>query len=175
MCSPILHAQTKTLPQINVNTKDNRVYVNSIKAFEGTLPLDQYKKMRSSLQRELDASFSEDLNILVHYEQRGSNCLKYDGYEKALPWAIKTLASGNKKLFRKFNTVENFVYNANSFFHKELKEVAVFRLDSGYFKENIFKLNENCSAFFLLKTNGEFIIYYGEDYMGEVLNFLKRK
>lgn len=173
VCKPILYAQTDNLPQINVNTKLNRVYDKSKKSFEGTLPPNQYEKMRLSLQRELGTTFSDDLNILVHYEQRGSNCLKLDGYEKALPWALKTLASGKKKLSRKFNTAENFVYNANSFFHKELKEVDVFRLDSGYFKENVFKLNENCSAFFLLKTTGEFMIYYGEDYMGEVYNYLK--
>jgi hypothetical protein len=159
---------------IKVNTKYNRKYVKSRKTFEGSFPNEAYSTIRLLLQKELKTAIPDDSHILIHYEQRASNCIKYDNYEERLPIILKNIAKSDKKLSRQYQTMPFWVYNTNSFFAEHFKKHPDYHLDSGYFKKNIFELNDNCSAFFLLKSSGEFMIHYGEDYMTQVFNFLKR-
>ncbi len=49
-----------------------------------------------------------------------------------------------------------------------------FILDSGFFYENVFTEHQNCEAFLIIKPNGDFHKFYGEDYYTEVENFLEK-
>ncbi|TPV33397.1 hypothetical protein FJ651_09930 [Paucihalobacter ruber] len=158
----------------NVNTKYNRKYVKSRKTLEGSFPNETHTTIRLLIQKELKTIIPDDSNILIQYEQSATNCIAYNDYGKRQPIVIKNIADSDKVRLAKFQTIPFWVYNANSFFAEHFENHPDYHLDSGYFKKNIFELNENCSAFFLLKSSGEFMIHYGEDYMTEVFNFLKR-
>lgn len=157
-----------------VNKKYNRNYVKSRKTFEGNFSHETHTTIRLLMQKELNTAIPDDSHILIHYEQRASNCIAYNNYDEQSPMIIKNMADSDKTRLSKFQTIPFWVYNANSFFAEHFKDHPDYRLDSGYFKQNVFELNENCSAFFLLKSSGEFMIHYGEDYMTEVYNYLKR-
>jgi hypothetical protein len=47
-----------------------------------------------------------------------------------------------------------------------------FIMDSGFFSNNIFTEREMCSAFIIIKPNGKFFKYYGEDYNTKIKDFL---
>jgi len=46
-------------------------------------------------------------------------------------------------------------------------------LDSGYFYKAIFTLHKICSAFLVLKPNGEILKHYDADYFSQMGDFLK--
>ena len=166
--------QSDSIEIQKVNTKYNRKYVKSRKSFEGNFITETQAALRLILQKELKTTIPDDHHILIHYEQKASNCIKYHNYDPRLPIIIKHIKDSDNKLLRKYQTMSFWIYNANSFFADHFENYPYYQKDSGYFKKHIFELNENCSAFFLLKSSGEFMIHYGEDYMTEVYNYLKR-
>lgn len=170
------YSQSHAVVDTKVNSKYNRKYVKSIKNFEGKLPENEYVNLRLAIQTELKTSIPDNFNILIHYEQRASNCIGKRVYKQDyLSRSIKNRITENNRLRQSLGTIQFFVYKSDSFFSETFKNHPEYILDSGYFEKNIFTLSENCSAFFILKTSGEFIIRYGEDHMSEVYNFFKKK
>lgn len=76
---------------------------------------------------------------------------------------------------KEHNASDFFVYSESVLNKERIENRKNFILDSGFFAKNIFTLQENCRAFFILKPNGEFMKYYGSDYYSEVEKFLKEK
>lgn len=156
-----------------VNSKLNSEYKESRKSFSGKLDSIQYVQMIQVLEKELDTKIPEKKTILINYVQYGSNCIyaRFNANEtsKMINKGIKisnTIASEN-------DILDFFVFTEDAFYNNLYNEDNDYKLDSGFFYNNVFTLHENCRAFIIIKHNGEFLKYYGEDYFDQVKSFLE--
>ena len=158
-----------------INTKINKEYIASRKTFVGKLNLDEYKQIREMIINELKIEIPSNKSILINFYQFGSNCFEYGFSKKDAMTVIDNSIRISSRMSKEHNASDFFVYSENVL-HKEIIENRKnFILDSGFFAKNVFTLQENCRAFFILKPNGEFMKYYGSDYYSEVEKFLKEK
>ena len=81
----------------------------------------------------------------------------------------------SNEISAKNNAIDFFVFIKDSYNNAILSTREQFILDKGFFHNKVFTLHENCKDFFILKPDGEFMKYYGEDYYTEVECFLSRK
>lgn len=158
-----------------INTKINKEYIASRKTFVGKLNLDEYKKIREVLVSELKTEIPHNKSILVNFYQFGSNCFEYGFTKKDAMTVIDNGILISSRISKDYSTSDFFVYSENVLNKERVENKKNFILDSGFFANNIFTLQENCRAFFILKPNGEFLKYYGSDYYSEVEKFLKEK
>ena len=158
-----------------INTKINKEYIASRKTFVGKLNLDEYTKIREVLINELKTEIPINNSILINFYQFGSNCFEYGFTKKDAIIVIDNSIRISSRMSKDHNASDFFVYSENVLNKERVENRKNFILDSGFFADNIFTLQENCSAFFILKPNGEFLKYYGSDYYSEVEKFLKKK
>ena len=156
-----------------INTKYNEEYIASTKTLVGKLDESQYAKITTVLAKELNTVLSKDKAILINYSQKAPNCIT-EGHSKKndLLVSVNGIRLSNE-ISKKYNAADFFVYAADTFV-KDLRQEN-FILDTGFFYNNVFTLHENCKAFFILKPNGDFMKYYGEDYYSLVNDFLEKK
>lgn len=169
----ILFAQNGLVNEGRINNEYNNKYVRSIKQFEGTIPEDEYDKLVIAMGKELNSKLSSDKSILIHYRQKATNCIQFGNNPRLMPLDVRDMLKQRNRLLRKYNTESYIVYNTDSFFAVPFEKHSDIIKDSGLFKQRIFELNDNCSAFFILKPSREFKIYYGEDYLSVILDFLE--
>ena len=158
-----------------INTKINKEYIASRKTFVGKLNIDEYKQIREMFINELKTEIPSNKSILINFYQFGSNCFEYGFSKKDAMTVIDNSIRISSRMSKEHNASDFFVYSENVLNKERIENRKKFILDSGFFAKNIFTLQENCRAFFILKPNGEFMKYYGSDYYSEVEKFLKEK
>ncbi|NGY35915.1 hypothetical protein FQU23_000115 [Flavobacterium sp. XN-5] len=166
-------SQTTTSPTTVLNSVLNKQYIESRKSFKGKLNPQQFQEIRSLIIKELNAEIPADKSILINYSQRAPNCLSlninnisFSGFDRSIEIS--------KRISKKYNTIDFFVFSEDVVNKEIYEEQKDFIKDSGFFYDNVFTLHENCEAFFILKSNGDFMKYYGEDYYSKVEYFLRR-
>lgn len=161
--------------KVKVNTKYNKQYTASRKKFVGTLNNEDYQEIRNIILKELRVDVPENKSILINYYQFGTNCAQSGLRKKYGSEVIDNEVRISARLSSKFNTMDFFLYSSDALNKERYENRSKFIMDSGFFSESIFSLKENCSAFFILKPNGQFMKYYGSDYFSEVQDFLSQK
>lgn len=167
--------QKKADDKINskINTKINKDYIASRKTFYGKLNEVEYKEIRKTIIAELKTVIPDKNSILINYHQYGHNCYEYGLKENSAKTEIDNSISISARLSKNYNATDFFIYSTDYPNKKNVENSKIFILDSGFFNNYIFTLKDNCSAFFILKPNGEFMKYYGSDYYSEVSKFLE--
>ncbi|ROI07054.1 hypothetical protein EGH90_07400 [Kaistella haifensis] len=155
-----------------INTKVNKEYIASRKAFVGKLNPEEFKQIRDLINKELKTEVPNNKSILINYYQLGTNCLEYGFNVKDANTVIENCIRISSRISKEQNAIDFFVYSENALLKERIENRKNFILDSGFFAKNIFTLQENCRSFFILKPNGDFMKYYGSDYYSEVENFL---
>ncbi|MCV6630325.1 MAG: hypothetical protein OIF50_10785 [Flavobacteriaceae bacterium] len=166
---------TKGIEDSKINTAYNEAYKKSIRSYFGTLSKTDYDNIIKNLEKEWQTTLPSDKSILVHYIQNAPNCIEA-GYDK------RRIQSATEKGMRlsaqmcvDYNAVDFFVYAKDTYHQEYYQQMDGFRLDSGFFYEHIFTDHQNCAAFLVIKPNGDFYKYYGEDYYSQVETCLKGK
>lgn len=163
----------KVVVKSDVNTKPDTEYKKSRKAFSGKLNDSEYKELISLIESELKTTIPEGKSVLINYNQKAQNCISLSLNDKDISTVIKNRVLISSRISSNNNTINFFVY-ANDSYHKDIyQERDNFILDSGFFYDNVFTEHENCEAFLIIKPNGNFLKYYGEDYYSEVSEFLE--
>lgn len=157
-----------------INTKPNRKYIKSRQAFEGKLDDNEYTAVLAKLSEELNTNLDSSKTILIHYHQKAPNCISMKFDQSNFSTFVDRSIATSSRVSENTNMTDFFVYAPNAYFNDLLESKSDFILDSGFFYNNIFTIHENCRAFFILKPNGNFLKYYGEDYYSEIYNFLKK-
>ena len=168
-------SQNTTETHSAINTEPNSKYIESKKTFFGKLDQNDYNEIRAAIEKELNSKIPQNKAILINYSQKGQNCISMRFNEDTFLNFISKRISISSDVCSKNNAVDFFVFSDDSFHKEQYKGNKKFLSDSGYFYNIFFTLHENCEAFFILKPNGNFMKYYGEDYYTEVENFLKKK
>jgi hypothetical protein len=158
-----------------INTKPNAQYKKSRKSFSGTLNKIEYDKLVNDLERELNTKIPEGKSILIHYSQKAPNCIDVTFSQEDISNITINVVRISTRISSKNNAISYFVYSENTFHKDYYKQIDNYALDSGYFYNNIFTLHETCSAFFIIKPNGDFLKHYGSDYFTEVSDFLEKE
>lgn len=158
-----------------VNTNLNSKYRKSRKAYTGTLNKSEYDELIKMLTIELETTMPTDKAILINYNQKAPNCItfrlnEYD-YEQITINGIRI----SSQMSSDHDAIDFFVYTKDSFYKEIYERVTEYILDSGFFYENIFTEHQNCEAFIIIKPNGAFLKYYGEDYYSKVQAFLEKE
>ena len=157
----------------SVNTSFNSKYSKSRKSFEGDLSGQEYYVLKTKIEKELGVKIPRGKSILINYKQYGSNCFSYGLSRRSKRDIAASTIRISSRMSKEYNAEDFFVYSNNALNKECYEDVKDYKLDSGFFKDLIFTLEENCTAFFIVKPNGNFLKYYGEDYFTEVKNFLK--
>lgn len=165
----------KTNIDIEVNTKLNPELIKSRKMFSGKLNNSQYKILKINLEKELNTKIPEGKSILINYRQKARNCISLSLNNNAFLKFTNRGIEISSRISAENNTLDYFVFEENAFYKNLYKEKQNFKLDSGFFYNNIFTLHETCDAFFIIKPNGDFLKYYGGDYFSIVKTFLAKK
>ncbi|KUJ55577.1 hypothetical protein [Chryseobacterium aquaticum] len=158
-----------------INTKFNSDYFKSRKKFYGKLTPEQLKNIRFLIGDELKIELDENKSILINYHQYGENCYVYKLNNKDAEKVIDNTINISSRISEKNNTEDFFIYSDDAFNVERYEKRNNFVKDSGFFSQTVFTLKENCTAFFILKPNGEFLKQYGFDYFTDVENFLKSR
>jgi len=165
----------KPIIDIEVNTELNPELIKSRKAFSGNLNNFQYNELKINLEKELNTKIPEGKSILINYHQKARNCISLSLNNSDFSKFTNRGIQISSRISTNNNTVDYFVFEENAFYKNLYKEKQNFKLDSGYFYNNIFTLHETCDAFFIIKPNGDFLKYYGSDYYSIVKTFLEKK
>ena len=158
----------------DVNTQPNSKYKKSRKAYSGTLNSSEYKELIKNLEVELKAAIPKDKTILINFSQKAPNCISVRFSEEDNKQVTNNRIRNSSIISSNNNTIDFFVYTKDSFKKEIYKKRTEFILDSGFFYENVFTKHQNCEAFFIVKPNGDFYKYYGEDYYTEVKKILEK-
>ena len=167
--------QVKATPEKTVNSVLNKQYLESRQSFLGKLDSAQLQEIRSLISKELNTEIAAGKSILINYSQKATNCLTYNKNVKISLKSFDHSIEISNRISKKYNAIDFFVFSENVFYKEQFEKQKKFIKDSSFFYDNVFTLHENCEAFFILKPNGEFMKYYGEDYFTVVENFLKSK
>jgi len=159
----------------SLNTVYNSEYINSVKSFYGELNKTDYENAIRAFEVELGTIIPNGNLILINYEQKGQHCISMDKNGKHYLESLERSTEISSRISSQNKTLDFFVFAKNAFANKIVEKDKYFILDSGFFYKNIFTEHDNCSAFFILKPNGKFMKYYGEDYYSKVIKFLKSK
>lgn len=158
-----------------INKELNSKYKASRNKIIGKLTPSEYTEMKILLEKELGVTISGQKSILINYDQKAPNCILLASSESSVVHILKNRVKISSEISQKYNAIDFFVYESNSYFADLHANDVFFKVDSGFFFNNIFTLHENCQAFYILKPNGDFLKYYGEDYYSEVKEFLEKK
>ncbi|MBP8791589.1 MAG: hypothetical protein KBE41_08590 [Lutibacter sp.] len=158
----------------DVNTQPNSKYKESRKSYFGKLNNSEYIEMTKILETELKTKIPSNKSILVNFSQKAPNCISVGNSAKGNMQVTKNSIRISSRISSNNNTIDFFVYTEDSFNKEIYEQMTEFILDSGFFYENVFTEHQNCEAFLIIKPNGDFYKFYGEDYYTEVENFLKK-
>jgi|SRR5699024_2781088 len=164
----------QNLKEEKINTKANKAYSASVKSFTGKLNQTEYQEIRKRIETELNTEIPEGKSILINYFQNGKNCIGYGFSEESFKNTINNSQKISDRISKKYHTKDYFVYSSTAINKEKIENQQDFILDTGFFQQEIFTLQENCKAFYILKSNGEFMTFYGEDYYSEVEAFLEK-
>ena len=162
-------SKTVAIPS-DVNTKLNAEYQKSKKAFTGKLSSSEYLELKKQIEKELNTDIPDGKSILVNYHQKGPNCISMRFKKQYIERGVKS----SQNICSNNNTLGFFVFAKNTLNKALYLRYPIFKLDSGFFYDNVFTLHENCSAFLIIKANRNFLKYYGEDYSDEIRGFLEK-
>lgn len=164
----------KTKNSNAINTEPNNKYRKTRKAFYGKLDDQEYIKMIDNFNKELGANIASGQVVLINYSQNAPNCISVGFEKRDMSKVIDNVIRNSTEISETHNTVDFFVFEKDAF-HRDLYESRPnYVLDSGFFYNHIFTIHDNCEAFYILKPNGSFMKYYGEDYYSEVTKFLEQ-
>lgn len=155
-----------------VNSEFNQQYIDSRGALTGTLIDAEYKLFKDQLKKELAITIPESKSILINYRQKSNNCLGVGFKKSDVIGHIENAKEISGRLSATYNMANYFVFTEDAHYADLYSKRVNYKKDPGYFKDRIFTSNQNCSAFLLVKPNGKFMKYYGEDYFTFVKNFL---
>ncbi len=156
-----------------INTKANKAYNASVKSFSGKLEKGEFQEIRKKIEAELNTEVPEDKSILINYRQNGKNCIGYEYTTESFERVVKNSQKISDRISKEHNIEDYFVYASDALNKEKYEKKEEFILDSGFFQQQIFTLQENCEAFYILKPNGEFLKSYGEDYYSRVEAFFE--
>lgn len=169
----ICNAQKNT--DLKINTKVNKEFLETQQSLFGKLDSEDAKIIRAMITKELDAAIPDDRSIFINYFQYGTHCYEYGLSKKDSNSTVDRQIKISSSVTKDYNVADFFVYT-NQYPKKEnFEKRKNFILDSGFFQKTIFTIQDHCSAFFILKPNGDFIKHYGPDYHSQVLEFLKKE
>ena len=158
----------------NINSKYNQEYINSKVSIFGKLTTDNYSELISKIESSLNIKIDKSRKIYLNFQQKGKNCIRAGQNSSKINFS-KTLEI-SKRITSKYNTQRILSYHKNSFFNNQLSSKKIWALDSKDFLNNtVFDLKENCQAFLIIKPNGEFYKFYGEDHFSIIEDLLKNE
>lgn len=142
--------------------------------YDGKYSKSEYDELVKKLETELNVTIPAEKSIIINFDQNAPSCFiaKYSRNSNKIMTNNRIKISS--KTASTFNAVDFFVYTKDAHNSKIYEKLPEFKVDSGFFYENIFTEHLNCEAFIVIKPNGEFLKYYGGDYSTEVVNFLKK-
>ncbi|MGX9987543.1 hypothetical protein [Soonwooa purpurea] len=149
--------------------------MDSRKYFYGKLNNDEYQNIKLQLELELKTKFPEEKSIFINFEQAAANCSLLKGNKKYLQSYHNMSVNISNRISKENNAIDFFIYDNNTFLKTYVLKNVNYKQDSGFFAKNIFTEKDNCEAFFILKTDGNFLICYGTDSFSYASNFLKQK
>jgi len=158
----------------DVNTQPNSKYKKSRKASSGSLNKSEYNELIKNLEAEFKTTIAKNKSILINFNQKAQNCISFRFSERDNIQVAKNRIRISSQISSNNNAIDFFVYTKNSYNKEVYEKMTEFILDSGFFYENVFTEHQNCEAFLIIKPNGDFYKYYGEDYYTEVENFLEK-
>ena len=164
-----------TINNSEVNTYPNSEYKKSRKAYSGTLNKSEYDELIKKLEEELNTTISTDKSILINYNQKAPNCINARFSQSDNKQVAKNRIRISSRMSSNYNAIDFFVYNKDSYNKEIYEKITEFKLDSGFFYDNVFTEHQNCAGFLIIKPNGEFYKHYGEDYYSEVKAFFEKK
>lgn len=139
---------------------------------KGKLSKRKAKKLRKAIGKELNIEVKDSLPIVVTFYQKDGYCLDTAFNATSYIQIFKNVQGLSEKRIAKYQSQEFFIYT-NDVFHKDLFEKHnEYVLDKGFFKRKIFKSNINCHAYYILKPNGDYFLYFVSDGSSYVLDFL---
>ena len=143
--------------------------------FIGQLQKKDYDDFTNIIASELKVKIPINKSILINFYNDKNHCMITGFSQKKFLEIIENCFQISDKMCKEHNAIYFSIYSKlnrrNYLFKKNDKYIQ----DSGFFEELIFNQKYNCGGFFLLKPNGSFMKYYGEDYFSEVENFLIKK
>ena len=158
----------KKFPKVNTNF--NSKYRKSKEFFTGNINKSNYKTFIRILERELDTIIPNGKSIMINFNQRATNChFANADITNVTNKRIQTSSIMSKE----HNAVYFFVYTKDAFHKDQHQKDKRFILDRGYFHRSVFTEHKNCKGIFVLKPNGEFLRYYGEDNYMDADTFLR--
>ena len=160
---------------MKINTKHNKENYNARKTFYGQFNEKEYVILMKKIEKSLDISINKSQNVLINFKQNGSNCILAGIESNRISKVFTRIEEISEEVTKSFSTQNLLVYAKDSYFIEFLSDRKKWIQDSGFINEEIFKLKESCSAFFLIKPSGEFCLYYGGDYFSFVKNRLEAK
>ncbi|WP_296385921.1 hypothetical protein [Winogradskyella sp.] len=158
-----------------VNNKYNREYIKSIDGQFGKMDNQDLNLFYKALEENLNITIDTSKTILINYFQKGHNCIVKSNnveYEKNV---LRSYKNSSDKISINYNAKNILVYTKKSFFTKYADNNSGWILDNGFIKNNIFISDKNCSGFFIIRTDGKFYKYYGEDYFSIINKLLRAK
>lgn len=166
--------KTGELKTTGINTSLNKAYKQSIQIDKGKFTVEEYKQIKSEFERELNVEISNSKSILINYDQYGKNCRLMHFDKSTKQGVVQNIIDISTRISGTYNAVDFLIYHDSSFFKEFYPAIKNVKLDSGYFYSTIFTERSNCSGFFIVKPNGEYLKYYGFDYFSKVTEFLEK-
>ncbi|SHG69707.1 hypothetical protein [Winogradskyella jejuensis] len=143
----------------------------NVKRLQGNLSKKEMIDLYQSLEPYSKSKLNLDQGVLISFKQKGDLCYDY-GYENfiAITNNIKRLSN---EISERYNLRDFFVYTENAYNKSIYQSRSYYFLDTGFFKEKLFKSNTTCNAYFALKPSGEYITIYGLDAMSYLKDFME--
>ena len=161
-----------------VNTRDgvytriDEEYKKTRKTALGQLNPTDYQKLIEELERVMDTTIRKGRGVLINFRQRAPYCYTYAYNESAIETMTNNSIQFSANICVKNMAVDYFIYTADCYFKSIYEKKKEYKLDPGYFANEVFTLKENCSGFLALRTDGQFMKYYGDDYFTKAAQFL---
>ncbi|MDT8347451.1 MAG: hypothetical protein RQ756_06590 [Flavobacteriaceae bacterium] len=151
------------------NTKINTKYKESVKTYVGQLNPAELSKLRQEVMQALKTDWPKDQAIMVHFYQEAYNCYEYGIAEESAKNMQRKVFQISQRWAIKNNALHFFVYTNEYLYPEQISASGRPREDTGFFKDNVFTLNENCRAVLIVKPNGAFYKHYGNDYFTDAM------
>ncbi|MEQ6123023.1 hypothetical protein AAON49_02335 [Pseudotenacibaculum sp. MALMAid0570] len=156
-----------------VNTKPNRKYRKHQKGFYGKLNKEAYQTVMDSIEFYSGVKLSRKKKLYVNFRQKGENCVIYGMKKESSKIVFSNIERISKRITKKYDTQNLLLFDRSSFFKDFLLKSKRWKLAPDFFEKNIFTKNKICEAFIVIRPNGEFYKYYGEDHFSIVETLLK--
>lgn len=158
----------KNIDSYEVNTKLNLQYRKSRDGKFGKINKEDLNAFYTTLQKELNVTVDTSKVLLINFMQKGRNCIS----QSLDPKIITNIEGISNRMANNYNASDLFVYTKESYIYP-LEKSEAWILDNGFVKANIFPSDQNCQGFFIIRPDGKFYKYYGEDYFSVVKRLLE--